>query len=1202
LTGKPDLQTFTRVDYLFTPALTRAVLNVKIGSSLLRKRSQLGPPVRLGSITLVLLAVTLGIAAAQETSAPAQAPPAIEELPQASPPPAAASIEPTATYTISGVVKSGNSLIPGATVTATNPATSEKVVTWSDIDGSFSLQVASQAKYLLKIEMPAFAAAEKFVVVSDPATRADVDISLASRSQQTGPPNGTSHEQARQQYARNGNGRGFQNLAVLQGEAGDAGGADQIAPPGMPVPGLNSSTATESVAFSGQSSGVSMLGLSTDEMQAGMRERDVDPFGSGGPGGFGGPGGGGPPGGGFGGPRGGGRGSFGRGRFDFNKPHGSVYYSANDAALNALPYSLTGLPGTQPDYLTQRFGVNLGGPLNLPKIYNGGSKTFFFFNYNGGRGKNLYDAFSVVPTSAERAGDFSNSTVLTHDASGNPVRQPVQLVYPAGGPCAGQPIPGNNLQNLSPSCPISGATPNIANGLLNFIPSPNVAGAAPDTQNFHFVTSTLNNNDDLNIRINHALGGSSAGPRQRGPRNNLSFGFHYRAATANITNPFPSVGGTTSSRNYDVPIGYTRTFGKIINSARFDFNRTRTRAQNLYAFQQNIAGELGITGISSNPFDWGLPNLSFTNFGSLNDTNPQLLRNQTWTFSDNLIWNHGKHTVRWGGDFRRIQINSEADGNPRGTFVFTGAYSGYDLSDFLLGLAQQTSVQFGPNQTSTNNYHFRGNSWDLFAQDEWRLRGNLTFNLGLRYEYVSPFVETDNRIANLNVSPAFNPALTPTIVLPGAGVPDSLIKPDRNNFAPRAGIAWKPLNNTVVRAGYGINYNISDYQSIVQNLAFQPPFATAVTNTLVQCGQLTLAAGFPSTCGQTTTNTYAVDPNFRLGYVQIWNLDVQQQVRPTLVVNFDYTGTKGTALDILEAPNRTLVANPDCASNPFLVWCGVGPFYWQNSAGSSTLHAGSVRVRKRLQNGFSVGGRYIYSKSLDNASSIGNGIVVTRGGAFGGRGGGGGGAAGGSAISTGSTLVAQDPFDLAAERSLSSFNQTHQFTADFLWQLPFGHDRRWLTGNTTWRALLGDWNWSGDWTIASGFPFTPRILGSVADVNQGVNGTLRADLTGQPITVSDPAVNRWFNTAAFVTPPAGQFGDARRNIIIGPGTHVFDMAFSKVIPLKESRMLEVRAQFSNIFNTPQFTTIDTVINSPTFGRVVSAGAMRAVTFSARFRF
>jgi len=1151
------------------------------------------------SAIVLMLVCALLRGTAQETYAPVQAPPVIEEVPGTTATTApSASIEPVATYTIAGVVKSGSSLIPGATVTATNPATSEKIVTWTDIDGSFNLQVSAPAKYLLTVEMPAFAAAKKFVVVNDPITKADVEISLASREQQPSQPN---RETARQQYARNG--RGFQNLAVLQGEAGDNGGSDQIAPPGMPIPGLNSSTATESVAFSGTSFGVGMSGMSSDEMQQRMREAgEQDAFGGGGPGGFGGGSGGGPPGG-FGGPRGGGRGSFGRGRFNFNKPHGSVYYSANDAALNALPYSLTGAPGAQPDYLQQRFGVTLGGPLNIPKIYNGGSKTFFFLNYNGGRGKNLYDAFSVVPTAAERAGDFSNSTVLAHDANGNPARQPVQLSYPAGSPCAGQPIPGDNLQNISPSCPIPGAASNIANGLLPFIPTPNIAGAAPETQNFHFVTSTLNDNDDLNIRVNRALGGTSVGPRRRGPQNNLSFGFHYRATTANITNPFPSVGGTTSSRNFDVPIGYTRTFGKIINSARFDFNRTRTRTRNLYAFQQNIAGDLGITGISSNPFDWGLPNLSFTNFGSLTDINPQLLRNQTWTFSDSLIWNHGKHTVRWGGDFRRIQINSEADGNPRGTFVFTGAYSGYDLADFLLGLAQQTSVQFGPNQTSTNNYHFRGNSWDLFAQDEWRLRGNLTFNFGLRYEYVSPFTETDNRIANLNVPPSFNPALTPTVVLPGQGIPDSLLKPDRNNFAPRVGIAWKPLNNTVVRAGYGINYNISDYQSIVQNLAFQPPFATAVTNTLVQCGQLTLAVGFPSTCGQTTTNTYAVNPNFPLGYVQIWNLDVQQQIRPTLVVNLDYTGTKGTALDILEAPNRTLVANTACPNNPFLVWCGVGPFYWQNSAGSSTLHAGSVRVRKRLQNGFSIGGRYIYSKSLDNASSIGNGIVVTtRSGAFGGRGGGGGGTTGGSTISTGSTLVAQNPFDLAAERSLSSFNQTHQFTADYLWQLPFGHDRRWLTGNTVWRALLGDWNWSGDWTIASGFPFTPRVLGSVADVNQGVNGTLRADLTGEPIAISDPSVNRWFNTAAFVAPPAGQFGNARRNIIIGPGAHVFDMAFTKVISLKESRMLEVRAQFSNIFNTPQFTTIDTVINSPTYGRVIAAGAMRTVTFTARFRF
>ena len=181
-----------------------------------------------------------------------------------------------------------------------------------------------------------------------------------------------------------------------------------------------------------------------------------------------------------------------------------------------------------------------------------------------------------------------------------------------------------------------------------------------------------------------------------------------------------SVGGTTSTRSFDVPLGYIRSFGKFTNVARVDFNRSRVSTQNLYGFSQDITGQLGINGVSQNPFDWGLPNLSFTNFGSLQDTNPQLLRNQTWTFSDSMIWSHGKHTFRWGGDFRRIQLNTETDSNARGSFVFTGfttaetingvtlPNTGYDFADFLLGLPQQTSVQFGEN-----NYHFRGNSWDF---------------------------------------------------------------------------------------------------------------------------------------------------------------------------------------------------------------------------------------------------------------------------------------------------------------------------------------------------------------------------------------------------------------------------------------------------------------------------------------------------------
>jgi trimeric autotransporter adhesin len=1082
---------------------------------------------------------------------------------------------PSQSLSISGVVKSGSSLIPGATVTARNSSTGEKTATTTDINGAFTLAVSGSGKYEIRVEMPAFTPGTREVVLEGASGRADVELTLLSRTQQA------ARAQQRPVTARAN--RGFQSLSVMQGmEAAEtsSNGTDQIVPSGMPVPGVAADAATESVSFSGNTSGIGMFGMSTDELDQRMREgREQGGFG-GGPGGpVGGPGmsapGGGGPGGGTGGGglSGGGFGGFGGfgggggrdgpmvlgrgGRFDINRPRGSAYYSVADSALDSAPYALTDSPVDKAAYMRQRFGASLGGPLNIPGIYKGGSKTFFFVNYNGSRGNSPYTAFSTVPTLAERGGDFS--------AVGK------QLINPGNG----QPIPGNNFQN-------AGLTIDpIAQGLLQYIPLPNVTPTSTNSQNFRFVTSTLNDSDDLNVRVIQALGTASNGRQRgrRGPRNNLNVGFHYHSASANVINPFPSVGGNTNTRSFDVPIGYTRTFGKLINNARLDFNRSRIRSQNLYAFDQDITGTLGITGVSTNPFDWGLPNLSFTNFGSLNDTNPQLLRNQTWTFSDNMIYNHGKHTWRWGGDFRRIQINTETDSNARGTFTFTGVNSGYDFADFLLGLPQLTSVQFG-----NNNYHFRGNSWDLFAQDEWRLRGNLTLNLGVRYEYISPFSELNDHIVNLDLPVGFTSPPVPVQVGqsgPYNGqLPVTLVRPDRNNVAPRLGLAWKPLRNTVVRAGYGINYNTAAYQSIVQNMAFQPPFSITATNTQSATTQLTLQNGFPPVAPGSITNNFGVDPNYRLGYVQIWNVDVQQQIRPTLIVNFDYTGTKGTRLDILEAPNRTATR---------VLFPGVQPFYWEDSVGDSTANAGSIRARKRLQGGVSIGGRYTFSKSLDNASTIGSGEPLVAQG-------------GGRTALSGTTNVAQNAFDLEAEQGLSSFDQRHQFTADYLWELPFGHDRRWLTGNSPLRAIFGDWNWSGDWTISSGLPFTPRILGDPADVSRGTNGTIRADaVPGQVVTLPDPSVGEWFNTAAFVQ-PMGAFGDARRNSIEGPGQRLFDMSFTKIFPLSESRFLEFRAQFSNIFDTPQFSTIDTIVNSPTYGRVISVGAMRSLLLTARFRF
>ena len=1087
--------------------------------------------------------------------------------------------------TIHGLVKSGNMPIPGAAVSISSATDSSTLTTWTDVDGRYSAKLPSFGTYAVRVEMVAFANSTRQVAVdaSHPNVEANFEVTLLSRSKST-------PSQPRQPTGPAVARRGFQSLSILQSMAGQdaaSGAGNEVVPPGMPVPGMDPNSATESVAVSGNQSN-SFNSMSGDELQQRINDARALGGGFGGAGGFGGGGGGGGGGFGGGGP-GGAMAIVGRRGFDINHPHGSIYYGIGDSSLNAAPYALTGEPRTNPAYVQNSFGGSVGGPLNIPKIYHGGAKTFFFFNYNGKRGENPFDQFSTVPTLLERQGNFSQTTM---DG------KPVTIVNPA----TNTPFPNNTLPQINP----------IAQGLLQYIPQPNLAGAF---QNFHFVTSANNSSDDLNIRVNHTLGAAPVRGRRGGgwgaPRNNLTFGFHYHGSKAEITNPFPSVSGSTGVRSFDVPLGYVRSIGKLTDSLRFDFNRSRTRTQNLYAFNNDVESGLGISGVSTNPFDWGLPNLSFTNFASLQEVNPQLIRNQTYTVSDSLVWVHGKHTWRWGGDYRRVQLNTEASGNARGSFIFSGLNTGYDFADFLfggilngqqaLGLPQQTSVQYGDN-----NYHFHGNYWDLYAQDEWKMRGNLTLNVGVRYEYVSPFTEQSNRIANLDVAPAVfaqQPNLTPSsvvVVLPGqtgpysGPLPLSLVRPDRNNVAPRVGLAWKPFSKTVVRAGYGINYNTGAYQTIVQQLAFQPPFSTAQTNIQTNAGDLTLQNGFPPAPAGGVTNNYSVNPDYRLGYVQIRNLDIQQQIRPTLLLNLDYTGTKGTALDIVEAPNRTATG---------ILIADVQAFMYQNSVADSEANAGSIRLRKRLSNGFSIGGIYTFSKSLDNASSIGAGATSSA--SRSGLGGGGTGAGGGPTASTGTgtSNVAQNPLDLSAERGLSSFNQTQKLTADFLWELPFGQDKRWLSGKTPMRAFFGDWQWSGDWTIASGLPFTPRFLGLPGEIITGTNGTLRPNLVpGQSISLPNPSIGEWFNTAAFVAPPAGQYGDVRRNSIIGPGTILFDMAFTKVIPMKEGRVLEFRGQATNIFNTPNFTTIDTSVTSPTFGRVTAVGGMRQITMTARFRF
>jgi len=344
-------------------------------------------------------------------------------------------------------------------------------------------------------------------------------------------------------------------------------------------------------------------------------------------------------------------------------------------------------------------------------------------------------------------------------------------------------------------------------------------------------------------------------------------------------------------------------------------------------------------------------------------------------------------------------------------------------------------------------------------------------------------------------------------------------------------------------------------------------------NALIGGTALTLVDGFPATSASTVTNNFAVNPNYRIGYVQIWNLDIQRDLGHSLILNVGYNGAKGTNLDTeraIEIPCQQ--ANPSACQQPFT---------YESSEGNSILHAASVRLRKRMGKGLGFGVQYVFSKSIDDASSIGGGGVV----------------------------VAQNPLDISADRGLSSFDQTHKFTGNWMYDLPFGENRRFATKGAL-SHILGGWQYSGDFTVASGMYFTPRVLGGTVDIDRGVTGSLRANyVPDESITVSQPTVLKWFNTAAYcapgsacVNPADSSFGDAGRNTIEGPGQFVVDMTLNKTIVIKESRSLDLRIVAANVFNIVEFTSINTVVNSQTFGEVTSAAGMRKITLQARFRF
>lgn len=500
--------------------------------------------------------------------------------------------------------------------------------------------------------------------------------------------------------------------------------------------------------------------------------------------------------------------------------------------------------------------------------------------------------------------------------------------------------------------------------------------------------------------------------------------------------------------------------------------------------------------------------------------------------------------------------------------------TGFDFAGFLLGLPQATSVRFG---TSSN--YFRSWVYSAFVQDDWRLSSRLTLNYGSRYEYFLPFTEKYGHLSDLALGEKISSAEIVTGQVPGL-LPKALLRADGNNLAPRLGLAFRPWTRRrlVLRAGYGIYYDGIIYSRLVPNLASQPPFVQASTLLTTPQRVLTLEDGFPQLGPNIARNTYAVDANFRTPYAQTWSFGVEDEIARNVILSVGYAGTKGTKLDLLLAPNQAVPGSP-LTTQDRLGLPNALAFAYETSGAASIYQGLQVGLRRQFHSGFSLSGNYTFAKSIDDAANVGG---------------------------AGRT-VAQNSFDLQAERGLSVFDVRHRLVLNHTYEFPFGDRRRWLSHGGTLACLAGNWQISGVTTIHSGNPFTARLLGNQSN-NSGTNAGFseRADATGQPVTIPgfEQTTQRFFNTGAFALPAAGRYGNAGRNTIPGPRTVNFNMLLDRFITL--SREKGVRADFrldaANIFNTPNFSGLATVVNAQDFGRITGVKAMRLLTFSLRLRF
>jgi hypothetical protein len=809
--------------------------------------------------------------------------------------------------------------------------------------------------------------------------------------------------------------------------------------------------------------------------------------------------------------------------------HGTLYGFFRTRALDARNFFA---PPSEPapEYNRGQFGASIGGPIVR-------DRTFFFADYEHTRQREGLTQLANVPTLAERNGDFSAS-----------------LLPPPVNPFTMTPFDGAMIP--------SAMQHPIGRAIAALYPEPNRS-----TLGANFVSSpTLRDDvDHFDVRLDHKLTENSS-LMVRYSFNDRRF-FEPFPASSPVT--VPGYGTDVPRRGQNLAAGFTHAFGPaMVNDLRLGYGRV-----SIGVFQEDqgtsINQQVGLPELSSNPRDFGLSQITVTGFSPLGDefTTPQESTTDTVQLSDSLAWARGAHMLKLGGDVRHIRQNAYRDVLSRGFLNFLGAYSFNPLADLLLGLPTYTGGAILDNPQRLRTW-----SYSAFAQDQWRLRPNLTVTLGLRYEYIGPAVDAEDH-ANL-----YDPATGQLVPVGTAGVPRGGYAPDRNNWAPRVGFAWSPGSSgqTVFRAGYGIYYN-QGALATGEGLYFNPPyFNSSLYFPSPLLPLLTVADPFAAANQVPFPSATAFQPDLQAAWLEQWSVGLQRQLGRSGAVEIAYVGSRGhrliAARDLNQAapsPVPSLRPNPLFQDVTFI-----------ESRGSSRYDAFQVKFQQRFDRGLSLLSVYTLGKSTDDAS--------------------------GFFASTGDANFPQDSNNPEAERARSSFDVRHRFSLSFGWQLPFGPGRRWASGGGVFSSIVAETELQGVVTLQGGRPFTVALMRELDNSNTGIS-TLgfgsndRPNVSGDP-SLDDPSPDRWFNTAAFTTPPPGTFGDAARNMLEGPGYQNVNLAFLKHVTLSEQTRLQLRVEAFNLFNHVNLNLPDAFLGTPTFGRVTSADSPRRCQFGVRLIF